>query len=280
MISFAEAFYEKYPNNYNIVEMFEECMGCKAEWKSMTKPNLAAFVKFMSERLAKSSVKTYCAMMKAVLNLYNDEVHLSRGYEDVLSVRKDVSEQIYLSEDELKRIISYVPENDTEHLVKNQFIEGALTGARSSDYITFSRTNIVDDRLIYVSRKTHIRAEIPLSPVLLSIIKENEELGYVNNAVSKPTFNNTIREICRKCGITQIVKIYCRGKYTEGEKWRYVSSHTCRRSFATNLYLRGCDLYSISKLCGHSSVTMTETYIVCGLRDLPPAVTEFFSQFK
>ncbi|UVV52623.1 hypothetical protein NXY15_24270 [Bacteroides thetaiotaomicron] len=57
--------------------------------------------------------------------------------------------------------------------------------------------------------------------------------------VSDPTFNNNIRNICRKAGITEAVKVFKAGKEVEGEKWEFVSSHTARRSFATNLYLRG-----------------------------------------
>ena len=62
----------------------------------------------------------------------------------------------------------------------------------------------------------------------------------------------------------------------EGEKWEFVSSHTARRSFATNLYLRGADLYSISQMMGHASVEMTQNYLCCGLREQSAQVMEYF----
>ena len=40
-----------------------------------------------------------------------------------------------------------------------------------------------------------------------------------------------------------------------------------KKKLCHNLYLRGADLYSISRMMGHSSVTMTEGYVVCGLRE-------------
>ncbi len=43
--------------------------------------------------------------------------------------------------------------------------------------------------------------------------------------VSDPTFNNNIRNICRKAGITEAVKVFKAGKEVEGEKWEFVSSH-------------------------------------------------------
>ena len=43
------------------------------------------------------------------------------------------------------------------------------------------------------------------------------------------------------------------GKYKEDtmEKWQMVSSHTARRSFATNLYNQGVEVITIMKMTGH-----------------------------
>ena len=60
------------------------------------------------------------------------------------------------------------------------------------------------------------------------------------------------------------VSVYTRGKFSTGPKWQYIASHCARRSFSTNLYKQGVDIYTISKLCGHSSVEMTKQYICCG----------------
>lgn len=136
------------------------------------------------------------------------------------------------------------------------------------------------ERLAYVSKKSHTRAEIPLSPGVERIIEDNEANDLTGEEVSDVTFNKTIRVICKNVGIDERVKLYQAGRYIGGEKWAFISSHTARRSFATNLYLRGADLYLISKLMGHSSVSMTEGYIVCGLRELPEKVLQYFQTFK
>lgn len=277
-VTFEEVFYEKYPLSFNLVSIFRETNGVNASWNNFTKPNLKRFVDAMLSRFAKSSVKTYCAMFKSVLNLYSDEVEIPKGYAEILSVKKDVSENVFLCDEEIKKIISYVPDNETEHIIKNQFILGLLSGARHSDYVTLTKMNIQDGRLVYISKKTHIRSEIPLSKTIERIITENEQMGYVGRIYSDPTFNKTIRDICRKCGIDEETRLYNGGKYQSGKKYEFVASHTARRSFATNLYLRGADLYSISKLMGHSSVTMTEGYISCGLRNLPQSVLDYFNE--
>ena len=279
MTTLKEAFAAKYPKYAKVLAMFEEANGCPATWENLTKPKLARFVAFMGERLARTSVRTYCAMLKSVMNLYNEEVDFPRGYEAILSPKNDVSQQTWLTDKEIGRLLLYEPRNDVERLVRNQFCIGALTGARHSDYCRFTEANIVGNSLVYISQKTHVKAEIPLCPAVRRILQENRKYGMSGCTLSDPTFNETIRTICHLSGISEQVKLYQAGIFTEGEKWKYVSSHTARRSFATNLYLRGADLYSISVLMGHSNTTMTERYIVCGLRKMPETVLAYFTQF-
>lgn len=260
--------------------MFEKATGEECRWESVTKPNLHAFVVYMSERLSPGSVKTYTAMFKSVLNLYSDEVDLPKGFDKLLSVKKEDPLNTFLTDKEIEMVSRYEPLSDTERIVRNWFLLGCVTGARHSDYVQFTRENIVDDFLVYVSQKTKIRAEVPLSPVVLRIFEEAERFGLTGKSVSDVTFNEVIRKICRQCGIVERLKLYKAGKDVVGEKWEFVSSHTARRSFCTNLYLRGCDLYCISKLMGHSSVTMTEKYICIGFRDLSDKILSYFKGFK
>ena len=108
------AFLAKYPRYMNILSMYEQANDCPATWENISKPKLAKFVAYMTERIARTSVKTYCAMFKAVLNLYNDEIELPKGYEAILSVKKDVSENTWLNDLEIKRLIDYHTQNMTE----------------------------------------------------------------------------------------------------------------------------------------------------------------------
>lgn len=280
METLRSVFLNKYPKYEKVLRMFEEANGCECTWDNMTKPKIHAFVVYLSERLASSSVKTYTSMFKSVLNLYSDEVELPKGFSKLLSVKKEDPLNTFLTDVEIERISKYDPVNDTERVVRNWFLLGCVTGARHSDYIQFSKENIIGDCLVYVSQKTKIRTEIPLSPIVLRIFEENERYKLNGKVVSYVTFNEVIRHICRKCGIVERVKLFKAGKNVSGEKWEFISSHTARRSFCTNLYLLGCDLYTISKLGGHSSVTMTEKYISVGIRHLNEKVMCYFRGFK
>jgi integrase len=275
-----EAFLAKYPKYGIILKRFEKANKCECTWENINKANLARFAEKLQKDCARKSAKTYSQMFKAVLNLYSDVVELPRGWSEATSVKNDVSQNVFLTEDEIKAICKYTPESDTELFVKNSFLMGALTGARHSDYMNFTLSNIQDGFLVYISQKTHIEARIPVSPMIKRILEEKAVNNVFNRELSDSYYNETLREICRKCGITQLRQLYRKGKYWQQEKWKYCSSHTGRRSFATNLYLRNADLYQISRLMGHSSVKQTEGYICCGLKELNPKIMGYFNNFK
>lgn len=274
-----EAFSAKYPAYDNILRMFEAANLCEAKWENLTKVRLQKFIDYMNERLSPNSVNQYAAKLKAVLNLYSDEVILPRGYARVLTPRKVNVQNVYLTEGEIQKIVCYRAKNDRESLVQAQFVIGVLSLARHSDYCNFDESNIVGDSLVYVSQKTKIQASIPASPTLLRFLRVQKEIIGKGVTVSDDSFNDTIRRICAKCGIDEPVKLYHRGKTSVKPKWEYVSSHTARRSGITNLYLRGLDLLTIAKLCGHTNTQTTMGYVCCGIRELPQEAKEYFEGF-
>ncbi len=267
-----DAFTQKYPTEAKwILKPFEAANQCPATWENLTKYRLQNFVNYLSERIAPNSVHQYCKLFKVVLNMYREDVDLPKGYSKILSPKKQKTTKIYLNEEEIQRLIDYEPKNANEELVRNQFLMGCLTGARFSDFTRFDQGNIVEDKITYVSQKTKTPTTVPLHPEVPRLIASTEK-----REVSERGFNNCIRRICQKCNITTPTKVFRAGHEQSGEKWRFVSSHTARRSFASNLYLRGVDIYSICKLMGHSNIEVTQGYIVCGLRELPSEAMGYF----
>lgn len=253
-----EAFTCKYPKYGRILDTFEEINGCPAEWENITKVNLSNFAAGLQDRVAKNTAKFYCAMLKAVLSLYSEEVHLPADYAKSLSVRGETSVSTWLDDSEIEKLMAYEPQTDTERLVRDQFILGCLTGARHSDYTRLTPANIVNGKIVYVSQKTKIKAEIPMSPAAERIILGGTAVG----ELSMVTFNSTIRRICRTAGICEEIQVFHKGEDMNGEKWQFVTSHTARKSFATNVYLRCRDIFLVSRYMGHTSVDMTATYIL------------------
>ena len=206
------------------------------------------------------------------MNQYSDDVPLPRGFAKILTPKKVVSTSIYLNEEELRKIQAYPPDNDRERYVKHMFLCSAYCGARVSDIHNLNESNIRGDKLVFIARKTKKEAVIPLKPIVAEYIRNTKRVE-----ISDVSYNSIIRKICRKCGIMEKVKIYKAGKESEMEKWEAVSSHTARRSFASNLYLHGVDIYTISRLLQHSDIKLTEGYICSGIRKLEEKEMEYFS---
>lgn len=278
-VTLKEGFLSKYPKYENILCMFEAANLCEATWENITKVRLQKFVDYMNERLSPNSVNQYATKLKAVLNLYSDEVSLPRGFAKVLTPRKCAVQNVYLTEEEIQKIVDYMPRNNREALVQAQFIIGAKTLARHSDFVHFDESNIIGDNIVYVSQKTKIQSNIPVSSTLLKFLKSQKEILAKGVSVSDDSFNDIIRRICQRCGINEPLKLYQRGKAEIKPKYEYVSSHTARRSGVTNLYLRGLDIMTIAKIAGHTSTNTTMGYICCGIRELPQKAKEYFTGF-
>lgn len=282
MTTLQQAFLAKYPKNGKVAEKWTIATGTPFAWESLTKPNMVKYTTFLCEDMAQTSARQYCAKLKAVIAPYTDEVSLPREWRKFLTIKDDESQHTYLTEEEIRRVIAYQPDSMTEAIVQQQFILGCLTGARHSDYSRFTEANVTPTgNLVYVSKKTHVKAELPLSPVAKDILfaTDGEYAGAYKKQVSDTTFNDTIRRICNLCDIDQTIQLYRNGDFWTGHKHDAVSSHTSRRSFCTNLYLRCRDLLLVSKLAGHSSTAMSERYICCGMESLTENAMNYFNQF-
>jgi len=271
MKTFSQAFLSKYPTNGKILTYMAESFGVTPDWNNLTKLNLIDFVDYLDERVSPLSMRSYAAKIKTVIGIYSDEVAIPcKDYKKVLSLKNVQSTNTWLTEDELNKLIQYTPNTETERIIRNQAVISAYSGVRHSDCLNLTAENIVNGMLTYVSIKTHHQATVPLKPIVADYLNQQMKI------YSDTTYNDTIRAICQNVGITERVKLFKAGQEVVGEKYLYISSHTFRRSFATNLYLRGCDLYSLSKMLGHSNIEMTEKYICCGLKQQSEVVLEYF----
>lgn len=270
--SFCDIFISKYPKQRYVINHFKNAIGKYPDWNDITDANLRKFREYMEKKVCSTTAKGYFAFIKATVNEYRYEIDVpSRKMSKILSAKQEPSQSIYLTEDELARFEQYPAKTIHDHNVKKVFLIECYTGCRSSDAKRITRANISNGVLSYVPEKTsNLVVSMPLHPVLDKYIDE-----HTTEHLTPPTFNTKLKAICKKIGMTDIVELFRKGERTTGHRYEFVSSHTGRRTFATNLYLRGADLLSISRLMGHTSEEMTRRYIV-GYRELSDNVMDFF----
>jgi integrase len=182
---------------------------------------------------------------------------------------------IYLTDEEINNIYNF--NFDAEYLdnARDWFIIGLRTGLRISDFLKLTKTNIDNDGFIYKNTfKTDYPVIIPIHEQVEAIL--NKRNGDFPRRISDQNFNNYIKIVSEKAGLTEVVegarmderiviennkkkKIHRKvnGKYP---KFELVSSHVCRRTFATLLYGK-LDSLTIMKITGHSTEKQFLSYI-------------------
>lgn len=168
---------------------------------------------------------------------------LPRNYKCIYvpTKQKDVLEP-YLSLDEIEKIYRFDLEHDPklDH-VRDNFIIGLCTGLRVSDFLGSLNVENINNGFIEIkTQKTKTPVAIPVHWMVQEIL--NKRFNNFPEKISDQKFNRHIKTICKDVGINEEIEGYLydtqtkRNKLGRYPKWMLVSSHICRRSFATNLY--------------------------------------------
>lgn len=186
---------------------------------------------------------------------YDRGLHKNEMFRQFRKEKEDV-ENIALTPEEVQ-LLEGLDLCGTKELARDLFLLGCYTALRFSDY---SRLTIFDgeDGFIRLNQqKTKGRVVIPCSPKCRAILVK------WNGApkLSQQKLNGNIKQICRDAGITQREHIVQNGKLKTVERWELVSSHTARRTAATNMYRAGIPSISIMKITGHTTEANFLKYI-------------------
>ena len=287
--TFFGAFIWKHPGRVKVIDRFKDFLGHSPRWSDITDDNLRDLLEDLAQNYAPNSVKTITAEIKAVLRENGDSHEVpSVGFGKILKAKSVPVKAVYLTDSEIKKVIAWPARRGGERYVQRLFVIECLTGARFGDCKRMSTENIIIDDtprsgkfLSYVSEKSNILVKVPICKELRPFLALRAEDG--QGPADLASINKTIRKMCRECGIDSQVKVFEGGKEKSGPKWKFVSTHTGRRSFATNLSKKGIPVEQISLLMGHMSgnvpnTDMTQRYIV-GKMELDKNVMRVFGLY-
>ena len=193
---------------------------------------------------------------------------------------------IYLNEQELEHLFNYPYKNTYIRSAVHSFLIGCYTGMR---YVNFSKVNF-DRDMIEVDGVKMIKAKaaksnemvyIPIHPNLQRIIDEN-----VYSRISNQKLNSFIKLAAKEAGMNDQISldVHKGGKemIIQYRKWEKVTTHTARRSFATNAFKAGIPAQMIMKITGHKTESQFMKYLrVSGMENaLLLSKHQFFSQMK
>ena len=176
-------------------------------------------------------------------SIHENKFHLSSGF---VPGTEEV-ENIYLTLADLDTLYILWRSHELapyHHNALNIFLRGCYTGQRWQTYSKYTpfmiyNTNGVDMISIKQEKVNH-SVSIPVSDKFRELMKET------THNISQQKLNDYIKYVCRKAGIK------------EPER---VSSHTARRTFATNMVLAGVDITKIMTITGHKTEKEFRKYV-------------------
>ena len=140
-------------------------------------------------------------------------------------------------------VISDAGDQDYLDLVQVYLHTGTRREEILADRFTWDNVDFVGKRLKIVGKKDKVRF-VPMDNVVFEILKRRSE----NKGLHVPfplTYSYTLKKVM---------------KYYEKAKIKNANIHTFRRTFGSLLVQQGVSIFTVSKLLGHSSVTVTETH--------------------
>ena len=171
---------------------------------------------------------------------------------------------IALDENELLSLFE-LDLSDKPHLdrARDIFLTGCYTGLRYSDYSRIKPEHINNKYIQILPIKTKDNVNIQLRPELSKILTK---WNYTIPSMTSQELGRYIKEIGYKANITKDIQIIENIKnkeiITNKPKNQMITSHTARRSFATNMFYDGMNPIDIMKITGHKKLDTFQKYIV------------------
>lgn len=254
------------------IKKFEHKQSGKLAVQDMDGTMVSKFLDWLrlERQLAPNTLKSRMKMVRAMLAVICKENKIELDYKAAKVVGEQV-EHIVLSDKEAEAMMNLdVSFSRRLQNVQKLFIVGICTGLRFSDYSNVKLQHIDKEKNVLTihQKKTGARVEIPIHPKLQQIIDNGE----MPHPISLQSYNQYLRELARLAGITTKVEIKTvtggKRKIKIVPKWQLVTSHICRRSFASRLYRRGVNPQIIMRLTGHSQLSTFMNYIVISNEDI------------
>ncbi len=239
------------------------------------------------EEYSANTVAATFSVMKIWLKQAEEENLITdKSFHNWKSKGADV-QHIYLNEAELKAIyelnfeeIVKLHPNAKYEETRDIFILAAHIGIRYGDLSSLNKSNwdLVNKTVEVHTHKTGATVLVPLTSTVIEIY--NKYKGKFPIPREKGKFNAQLQKIGKLAGIDQIIfiKKNVGGRIVIEEKKKYelISSHTARRSFATNLYLRCKDARLVMNFTGHTTEENFRKYICVNKNEYVDMAREFF----
>lgn len=228
--------------------------------KDIDRTFCAGFAVYLRSAIALNSAKhlapsTQCELLNALSIILNEAVRgdfIQKNPMSQLSaverIKKPESSREYLTPEEVVRMITVSKDNIKDGDDVAAFLFCCFCGLRYSDAVALKWENIIETtegkEILVTMKKTRRMVAVPLSRQACSLLPKKD--SPTDNVFKFPSYAITLRRLKKLAASIGINK--------------KVTFHVSRHTFATMMLTAGADLYTISKLIGHSDIRTTQIY--------------------
>jgi integrase len=221
--------------------------------------------------LSLNTIGKYIQTIKTFLRAANETgIEVNQSYRTRrFKTPSELTDKIYLTAEELNEMFHFdLSKSPRLEMVRDLFLVGAWTGLRFSDFTTIKPEQITGDRIRVRTLKTGATVVIPFHPCVRMIL-EKYSGKYPNSlppAISNQKMNAYLKELtsnieCLQSPVMVSSTVAGKRKTVTKRKCELITTHTARRSFATNMYKMGCPTRSIMAITGHKTEGSFRAYI-------------------
>lgn len=230
----------------NVFDAFEKFLKGNPPLSEITRDTIERFKEKRLSMIREATVSIELRILKATFNQgINWEMMDKNPVRGIKLPGNDIIKVWFLRQDEITSLLKVIDNFDFKRLV----IAYLHTGARRNELLkpkfTWDNVNF-HERRILLDGKGKRKRYIPLNDTLIKVFTEIKVEGSEVPFTFKPDY------------VTHKIKDYYSKSKIQG-----ANLHSLRKTFGSLLLQNGiADLFTVSKLLGHSSVSTTEKYYV------------------
>lgn len=219
----------------------------------ITDADCKALIKMLEEKLSSGTANLYFAIFASVLNYAVKHGYIAsnpvKKIDSTDKIRPIYKERAYLTDRELKQVIAV---HNRDNPIEKAFLFSCFCGLRKCDIFNIRWCDLRDDglggkQLYLLQKKTHTPLYLPLSQQCYQFIPDRApDIADTSTIFPKKypcQIAPALRDLMKRAGISKAITF-----------------HSARHTFATLLLTKGADIYTTSKLLGHTNIKTTAIY--------------------
>jgi site-specific recombinase XerD len=223
---------------------------------------------FNKAGLNTQTTSKYLDLFKVFLNwAFNEQYTKNNSYNTFQSIKQPDALKVILTNEDIEKIRkAKLPQGYLSN-VRELLILSTLTGLRHSDFSRISKEHVkgcVGEKYLQIRMtKTSTFVDVPLTIESEKIITKIIEKEL--HAISNQKMNKYVKELCELAKVNESFEVHkYKGKMaviTHVPKHKLITTHTGRRTFATNLMLKGVPPMVVMKYTGHRDLKSFTKYV-------------------